>query len=122
MKCGDIIGLVTNQAENHNKKYKYHLCICVRDNLFLFINTSGNREGSFTITQKDWQQMPKPRSFISCDKLIKYTPQKLTAATPKGHLETKSLERLMDHISDSEILTGAEIDLVIDAFSQHLGG
>lgn len=123
MQCGDIIGLDSNQAANHSRKYKLHLCICVKENIFLFINTSGaHREGAMVITPKDWLVPLNHKSgFISCDKLIHYSASYLQKhkMSVKGRLTDAALTTLMDHINESELLTGEEIDIVIEALESY---
>lgn len=121
MQCGDIYAWYTQQAKNQRGKYKYHLCICVKEGKFLFINSSGDdRSGAFWITKTDWPDMPKDKSFISCNGLLTYAPKNIKQEKPKGRLTDDALKRLLDHIAVSEIMTGAEIDVICDAIETYL--
>ncbi len=119
MQCGDILGFVSNQAENHPRKYKLHVLICVRENIFLFINTSGNREGVMFITQDDWPEMLRESSFISC-RPVQYPAEKIKKASSKGRLSDAALNRLMDHLEESEILTANDKEVLVDAIADYL--
>lgn len=121
MECGDVLGFYTTQTDGADGRYKYHLCVCVSPAAFLFINTSGNRVGSLTMSQEDWLQMPKAESFVSCNILLQgYKYNQLRRARHCGRVTDVFLRNLIDHLDDSEVMPQCDIDTVIDAIMTYL--
>ena len=123
MQCGDIYGFFTRQALNHQGKYKLHVCVCLKPDLFfLLINSSGDKSYPMTITSDDWPQMPKKESFISLNRLLTYSPKKLKKVDFMGRLSDEALNRLMDEVSNCPVLEGEEKDYIIDGIYGCLSG
>lgn len=71
------------------------------------------------ITKNDWPDMPKDESFISCTPL-QYAPTKYKNAHPKGRLTDTALERLMQHLNESEMLVESEKEVLVNAIYSYL--
>ena len=119
LRCGDILGFITRQAPNHYRRYKYHLYLGVAHDdpgkhVLMFIS-SGGTDYCMRIDKNDWPEMQKAISHINCQELYEYTQRDLSRARPKGRLNDKALQRLLDHAAESETLASADIDVVVDA-------
>lgn len=120
MQCGDIYAWDSNQAANHSRKYKFHLCISLSAGKFLFINTTGEDAGALWITKSEWPEMPKDKSFISCNTLLTYKQADIKDPKPKGRLTDTALMQLMDHVDKSEIMAEEDIDFICDTLQSYL--
>lgn len=84
-----------------------------------------NRDGSFNITPNDWENPPNNKNgFIGCRQVVPLLDSDLKNKEfdQKGRLKKTTLERLIDHIDKSEVLTPEEIENLIDALSSYLFG
>ena len=119
--CGDILYFVTAKVAHSRPKPKFHVCICAGSGLFLFIN-SDPFEGSFRITQADFDRLPKEESFVSCNAPVSYSASALSTYNidHKGRLTDDCLKRLMAHVEQSEVMTEEDIETVVSAIFFYL--
>ena len=120
--CGDILFFYTDKTKNLAKA-KYHLCVCTRSGLYLFIN-SNPFQGSFRITRTDFPALPKPESHVSCNAPVLYRASSLARyrVQLRGRLTDECLRRLMAHVEESDVMPQEDIETVVSAIFNHLSG
>jgi len=118
---GEVVAVVSDQAKNYRWKHKYHLCVCCRNNLYLFIN-SNPYEGSFQITNAEFPSLPNAISYISCNAVLTISDQYMRRyqAKSKGALPRDVLVRLMDHVNGCEVITEEEREQVVSSLADAL--
>jgi len=62
----------------------------------------------------------KPKTVISCRNLVNYSQAEIIDPKNKGRLTDDALLNLMNHVEKSELLTGEEIDIIIDTIRGYL--
>lgn len=122
-RVGEVVGVVSDQAKNFTRRYKYHLCVCSRSCSYLFIN-SKQYEGSFPLSHADFPHLPNPISYIGCSQVFTVSDETMKRRSAKslGLVPWTVLFKLMDHISQCESITPAERDLIVDSLADEFGG
>lgn len=118
---GKIVKFESNQVVNNDPKPKYHVVLSLGDLSFLFIS-SNPFDDSFEITQTDWEEMPNEFSSISCNKVIRYDAEYLKSLKGEvfGELSRDCLQRLRDHLPNSESMETKDILYAISIFDKNL--
>lgn len=113
-KPGQIIFVESDQAAGYKSRKKYHLCVCGHQSRYFFIN-SKNWEGSFRISHADFPALPKKESYIACNTLLEISDSYLRSKGARliGELPRELVIDLLDHISDCDVLTEEEIEMVL---------
>ena len=121
-KVGEVVGVVTEQAKNFTRKYKYHLCVCSRSCSYLFIN-SKQYEGSFPLSHADFPHLPNAVSYVSCSQVFTVADDAMKRRNARliGLVPWTVLIKLLDHIEQCESITPTERDLIVDSLADELG-
>ena len=121
MKTGSIYKFVTAKARGHVTREKYHIFIDKDQNgksVFLFINSENYFNEGFELKKSDYSFFSNPASFIGCTSTVSYTTQDIQNISEKncvGVLKKEHIEKLENHILNSEVLELGEIKFICAA-------
>lgn len=115
-KVGRVYRFRSKKASGYESRNKFHIAIALKKGIFLFI-CSDPFEGAMKIDRIDWPEMPNTESYISFSSTIQYSKSDLEGFKFKsfGRLSDDCLSRLYLHSERSITLTGAEVDILLDA-------
>jgi len=123
---GEVVWALSDQVEAAGKPYvkpKYHLCVCVTERIYFFINSSDKFADSFAITHEEFRALPNPVSFVGCGSTLRIPDAHMVRmkARSLGRLPDETLTRLMDFVNSAESIVEEEKELIVDALAGALG-
>jgi len=123
---GDVILMLSDRVEADGKPYrkpKYHVCVCVRERIYFFVNSKGVFADSFRITHAEFSALPNRVSYIGCGTPLRIPDGEFRRRQHRvvGRLPDDVLVRLIDHVNDAKALTEEEKDLIVDALAEAAG-
>jgi hypothetical protein len=127
MKTGDIFVWVTDRAQGHALRKKYHVYICdagwrAEGHAFLFVNKS-DFNGGYAIRKADYNFFDLDTSYVGLSNIVTYSDANLASFRPEhlGRLTQPHMAELHSAIAGSEIMEQWQIALVCDALKPSLG-
>lgn len=121
MQCivGRVIADQTRLGINPNTNYKYHLCVCGQNKLFLFINSRHYPE-DFPLPKAECTGLRNPESYISVWRVL-HIPSFTNSVRLIGSVSPAYLRALIDHVRTCTVARDAEKKQIIGGIERHLG-
>jgi hypothetical protein len=120
MQTGDIFRWQTSKAKGYEKRWKFHIALCLdaKESLFLFINSENYYGEGYLLKQTDYPAFLTHDSYVGCTQPIRYSQRHLSSFSstdPVGRLLRKDIEGLNNHLKASEVMEQRYIQLISSA-------
>src|SRR5262245_7214951 len=80
-KVGSIYGIYTKNVIGKEFAYKYHLCVCSTNRLYLYICSKGF-DGDYPVNDTDCPKLDNAVSYVSLSRLIHVPDWRMRRAKP----------------------------------------
>lgn len=115
-RIGDVVGVVTPHVENHDKKFKWRLCVCDRQFLHLFVNERQYPD-DFPITNLECSGLIYETSYVSL-KTPKFRTTFPASAPRACSLSRDVLRRLYNHIVQSVVMSDVHKAMILPSLAR----
>lgn len=122
MKPGDVVLAYCRFIDP--PKNKYVACVCIENNLFLFINSQPRRLTTEALVPVRPNELPflKHDSYINTANLFHIGKKDLETAKPLGELTDDIKQAIIKNIEGHGHLPPLHINLIIENFTPHEHG
>lgn len=111
LRIGDVVGAVTTHVENHDSAFKWHLCVCDKQGLHLFVNERQYPD-DFPITNLECDGLNNSISYVSLRK-PKFRMGFPDSSPRACSLSRAVLRRLYDHIVPSNVMSDVHKAMIL---------